>query len=166
MSCSRPAGPLVKLRVWYLNRQERTTRNSQARCPLEAGRFGPAHPRPEWFFGDVVSVHARDHRARARQDAAELYDAGLNQIEDVVLPDVAADRTHVHHLYTIRHPRPGGVQTAINYHVALSFVAAHRRLGHPPRTISQCLSRPEQNLVAADVRRNQPEQQRPVIDLV
>jgi hypothetical protein len=166
MSCSRPAGPLVKLRVWYLNRQERTTRNSQARCPLEAGRFGPAHPRPEWFFGDVVSVHARDHPARARQDAAELYDAGLNQIEDVVLPDVAADRTHVHPLYTIRHPRPGGVQTAINYHVALSFVAAHRRLGHPPRTISQCLSRPEQNLVAADVRRNQPEQQRPMIDLV
>src|SRR6201997_1733652 len=32
---------------------------------------------------------------RARQQAAQVYDAGLNQIEDVVVPDVAPDRTHV-----------------------------------------------------------------------
>jgi dTDP-4-amino-4,6-dideoxygalactose transaminase len=42
---------------------------------------------------------------RARQDTAKLYDAGLNQVEDVVVPEVAADRTHVYHLYTSRHPR-------------------------------------------------------------
>ena len=42
---------------------------------------------------------------KARQDAAKVYDAGLNQIEDVVVPEVAPDRTHVYHLYTIRHPR-------------------------------------------------------------
>src|ERR1700746_2956362 len=41
----------------------------------------------------------------ARQDAAKVYDAGLNQIEDVVVSEVATDRTHVYHLYTIRHPR-------------------------------------------------------------
>ena len=42
---------------------------------------------------------------KARQDAATVYDAGLNQIEDVVVPVVGADRMHVYHLYTIRHPR-------------------------------------------------------------
>src|ERR1700716_1841606 len=61
---------------------------------------------------------------KARQDAAKIYDAGLNQIEDVVVPAAAADREHVYHLYTIPHPRrnalaahlsANGVQTAINY---------------------------------------------------
>src|SRR6201987_5235770 len=60
----------------------------------------------------------------ARQEAAKVYDAGLNQIEDVVVPEVAPDRTHVYHLYTIRHPRrdalvahlnANGVQTVVNY---------------------------------------------------
>jgi dTDP-4-amino-4,6-dideoxygalactose transaminase len=76
---------------------------------------------------------------KARQDAAKFYDAGLNQIEDVVVPEVAADRSHVYHLYTIRHPRRDalaaylaahGVQTAINYPVALPFVPAYSRFRH------------------------------------
>lgn len=76
---------------------------------------------------------------RARQDAARAYDAGLNQIEDVVVPQVAPDRSHVYHLYTIRHPRRDalaahlaahGVQTAINYPVALPFVPAYSRYAH------------------------------------
>ena len=58
----------------------------------------------------------------ARQSAAKVYDAGLNQIEDVVVPHVAPGRSHAYHLYTIRHPRrdalaahlnANGVQTAI-----------------------------------------------------
>src|SRR3954468_21836946 len=74
---------------------------------------------------------------KARQDAARIYDAGLNQIEDVEVPAVAADRSHVYHLYTIQHPRrdalaahlnANGVQTAINYPVALPFVPAYSRL--------------------------------------
>src|SRR6202048_1114149 len=78
---------------------------------------------------------------RARQDAAKYYDAGLNQIEDVVLPSVAADRTHVYHLYTIKHPRrdalaahlgANGVQTAINYPTALPFLAAYSRFALRP----------------------------------
>jgi dTDP-4-amino-4,6-dideoxygalactose transaminase len=112
---------------------------------------------------------------RARQDAARLYDAGLNQVEDVVVPEVGADRTHVYHLYTIRHPRrdalaahldANGVQTAINYPVALPFLPAYRRLGHRPeqfpnahRAQSQILSLP----MFAEIT---PEQQRAVIDLV
>jgi dTDP-4-amino-4,6-dideoxygalactose transaminase len=112
---------------------------------------------------------------KARQDAAKLYDAGLNQIEDVVVPEVAADRTHVYHLYTIRHPRRDalaahlnahGVQTAINYPVALPFLVAYRRLGHRSeqfpnsyRDQSRILSLP----MFAEIT---PKQQRTVIDLV
>ena len=75
----------------------------------------------------------------ARQAAAAIYDAGLNQIEDVVVPAVASGRTHVYHLYTIQHPRrdqlaahlgANGVQTAINYPVALPFLEAYRRFDH------------------------------------
>jgi len=75
----------------------------------------------------------------ARRNAAKVYDAGLNQIEDVVVPQVAPDRTHVYHLYTIRHPRRDalaahlnakGVQTAINYPTALPFLPAYARFGH------------------------------------
>src|SRR5215470_10712815 len=78
---------------------------------------------------------------KARQDAAAVYDAGLNQIEDVVVPEVAPDRTHVYHLYTIRHPRrdelvkhlnANGVQTAVNYPTALPFLEAYRRFKHRP----------------------------------
>jgi dTDP-4-amino-4,6-dideoxygalactose transaminase len=77
----------------------------------------------------------------ARQHAAKLYEAGLNQVEDVVVPAVAADRSHVFHLYTIQHPRrdalaahlgANGVQTAINYPTALPFLAAYDRLKSSP----------------------------------
>src|ERR1700710_2726073 len=85
-------------------------------------------------------AHLQDW-TRARQDAAKVYDAGLNQIEDVVVPSVAVDRIHVYHLYTIQHPdrdalaahlNANGVQTAINYPVALPFLAAYARLGYRP----------------------------------
>jgi len=78
---------------------------------------------------------------KARQDAAKFYDAGLNQIEDVITPAIAADRTHVYHLYTIQHPlrdalaahlTAHNVQTAINYPTALPFLMAYSRLRHRP----------------------------------
>ncbi|MGA2287875.1 DegT/DnrJ/EryC1/StrS family aminotransferase [Bradyrhizobium sp.] len=77
----------------------------------------------------------------ARRQAAAIYDAGLNQIEDVVIPAVAPERSHVYHLYTIKHPRRDalaahlnakGVQTAVNYPTALPFLEAYSRLGHRP----------------------------------
>lgn len=75
----------------------------------------------------------------ARQDAAKIYNDGLKQIKDVIVPRVAADRTHVYHLYTIQYPHRDalaahlsshGVQTAINYPVALPFLPAYSRFGH------------------------------------
>jgi dTDP-4-amino-4,6-dideoxygalactose transaminase len=78
---------------------------------------------------------------KARQAAARAYDAGLNQIEDVVVPAIGTGRSHVYHLYTIQHPRrdelarhlnANGVQTAINYPSALPFLAAYSRLEARP----------------------------------
>lgn len=77
----------------------------------------------------------------ARRKAATIYDEGLNQIEDVEVPQVAAHRRHVYHLYTIRHPRRDelaaylnahGAQTAVNYPTALPFLDAYSRFKHRP----------------------------------
>ena len=78
---------------------------------------------------------------KARQDAAKIYDAGLNQIENISVPSVGSDRTHVYHLYTIEHPlrdalaahlNANGVQTSINYPTALPFLEAYGRFKHRP----------------------------------
>src|SRR5215813_1534150 len=85
---------------------------------------------------------------RARQQAARVYDEGLNQIEDVAVPEVAPDRTHVYHLYTIRHPRrdalathlnANGIQTAINYPIALPFLTAYERFKYSPEQFPNAL---------------------------
>jgi dTDP-4-amino-4,6-dideoxygalactose transaminase len=78
---------------------------------------------------------------QARQEAAKVYDAGLNQVEDVVVPEVVPVRSYVYHLYTIRHPgrdalaanlNANGVQTAINYPTASPFLAGYSRFKHRP----------------------------------
>ena len=112
---------------------------------------------------------------QARRDAAKLYDAGLNQIENVVVPEVAADRTHVYHLYTIQHPRRDalaahlnarGVQTAINYPVALPFLPAYRRLGLRPEQFPNAYRAQSKILSLPMFAEITPEQQQTVIDLV
>ncbi|BBO11198.1 MULTISPECIES: DegT/DnrJ/EryC1/StrS family aminotransferase [Bradyrhizobium] len=91
----------------------------------------------------ILSAKLRHLQAwtKARQDAAAVYDAGLNQLEGVEVPRVAPDRTHVYHLYTIKHRKrdalaaylaENGVQTAINYPTALPLLPAYSRLGHKP----------------------------------
>ena len=112
---------------------------------------------------------------KARQDAAEVYDGGLNQIEDVTVPEVAPGRSHVYHLYTIRHPRrdalaahlnANGVQTAINYPTALPLLPAYSRFRHRPEDFpntvgdqGRILSLPMFAEITAD-------QQAQVIDLI
>jgi dTDP-4-amino-4,6-dideoxygalactose transaminase len=111
----------------------------------------------------------------ARQNAARVYDAGLDQVEDLVVPSIGVGRTHVYHLYTIKHPRrdklmahlnANGVQTAINYPTALPFLAAYNRFAHRPEQFpnahndqSKILSLP----MFAEITR---EQQDEVIDLI
>ncbi len=112
---------------------------------------------------------------KARQDAAKVYDAGLNQIEDVVVPLVTAEREHVYHLYTIQHPRrdalaahlnANGVQTAINYPTALPFVPAYSRLKHRPEQFPNAHRQQGRILSLPMFAEITVEQQRTVIDLI
>src|SRR3984893_3586375 len=112
---------------------------------------------------------------KARQQAAKVYDEGLNQIEDVVVPEVAPDRTHVYHLYTIRHPRrdalvahlnANGVQTVVNYPTALPFLAAYSRFKHQPEQFPNA-RRDQDNILSLPMFAEiTPEQQDEVIRLV
>src|SRR5215475_2631641 len=112
---------------------------------------------------------------RARQQAARIYDAGLSQMEDVVTPEVGHDRTHVYHLYTIKHPRrdalaahlnANGVQTAINYPTALPFLAAYGRFNHRPEQFPNACRDQGQILSLPIFAEITPAQQEEVIALV
>lgn len=76
-----------------------------------------------------------------RQEVAAEYARRLSGLARLTLPTVASGREHVWHLYVVRceqrdtlaaHLRDAGVQTVVNYPVALPFVPAYRRLGHRP----------------------------------
>ena len=75
----------------------------------------------------------------ARQQLASLYSAGLKSVSGISAPTTDADREHVWHLYVIRHEnrdqlathlKTNGVDTVINYPVALPFLPAYKRLSH------------------------------------
>ena len=77
----------------------------------------------------------------ARQRIAQRYSEGLKGIAGLELPFVAEGREHVYHLYVIRHAlrdqlakylSDRGIQTLINYPVALPFLPAYSRYGHRP----------------------------------
>jgi dTDP-4-amino-4,6-dideoxygalactose transaminase len=76
-----------------------------------------------------------------RRELAAAYTAALARIPSVTTPVVAPGRDPVWHLYVVRHERRDalakhlgarGIQTVINYPVALPFVPAYARLGHGP----------------------------------
>jgi dTDP-4-amino-4,6-dideoxygalactose transaminase len=78
---------------------------------------------------------------KARQRLAKLYTDRLSAIPGVRVPKVAHDREPVWHLYVIRHDKRDalaahlkarGVQTAINYPVALPFLPCYAPMGHQP----------------------------------
>ena len=82
------------------------------------------------------------------------------------MPEVAPGRSHVYHLYTIRHPRrdalaahlnANGVQTAINYPTALPFLAAYDRFGHRPEQFPNAFADQGTHPVAADVCGDRPQ---------
>jgi dTDP-4-amino-4,6-dideoxygalactose transaminase len=118
------------------------------------------------------------HLARwteARQSAAKVYNAGLNQIKDVIVPEVGPDRTHVYHLYTIQHPerdrlaaylKDNGIQTAINYPVALPFLDAYQRFDHKPAQFPNAHRHQSRILSLPMFAEITPEQQNAVIECV
>ncbi|MDE5452995.1 aminotransferase class I/II-fold pyridoxal phosphate-dependent enzyme [Bradyrhizobium sp. CSA112] len=112
---------------------------------------------------------------RARQAAAAIYDTGLSQIEEVVVPQIAPGRTHVYHLYTIQHPqrdelaahlKGNGVQTAINYPIALPFVEAYRRLELRPEQFPNAYLHQSRILSLPMFAEITAQQQKTVVDLI
>jgi dTDP-4-amino-4,6-dideoxygalactose transaminase len=91
----------------------------------------------------VLSVklpHLPGWTARRQAIAAE-YQQRLAGIEGLSLPVVAPGREPVWHLYVVRHEQrdalarhlaEAGIQTVINYPVALPFLPAYARFGHQP----------------------------------
>lgn len=78
---------------------------------------------------------------RLRQDHAQHYSRLLSTVEGVTIPQVAGGREHVWHLYVIKHEKRddlarhlnrAGIQTVINYPVALPFLPAYRRFKYMP----------------------------------
>lgn len=74
-----------------------------------------------------------------RRDIAQRYDSLLADVPGVTCPQVMQEREHVYHLYVIRHEQRDalarhmnaqGVQTVINYPVALPFLPCYAHLGH------------------------------------
>jgi dTDP-4-amino-4,6-dideoxygalactose transaminase len=77
-----------------------------------------------------------------RQAIARWYGEALRNVAGLTLPTETAGREHVWHLYVVRHDQRDtlarhlaalGVQTVINYPVALPFLPAYARLGHQPQ---------------------------------
>jgi dTDP-4-amino-4,6-dideoxygalactose transaminase len=75
----------------------------------------------------------------SRQRIAGAYTDLLEETPSLRLPIVRSQCEHVWHLFTIRHSdrdllaaylKRNGVQTSINYHIALPFLPAYSRLGH------------------------------------
>jgi dTDP-4-amino-4,6-dideoxygalactose transaminase len=78
---------------------------------------------------------------RARQTIAACYNERLGAMDGLIAPRTQAGREHVFHLYVVRcqqrdalagYLRSRGIQTVINYPVALPFLPAYERLGHRP----------------------------------
>lgn len=76
---------------------------------------------------------------RQRQDLAQRYSSALANVDGLSTPCVADEHEHVWHLYVIKHEKrdelmrhltASGIQTVINYPVALPFLPAYRRFNH------------------------------------
>jgi dTDP-4-amino-4,6-dideoxygalactose transaminase len=76
-----------------------------------------------------------------RREIAAHYNRLLAGIPGLVTPVESEGREHVYHLYVVRHERRDelarhlaarGIQTVINYPVALPFLPAYRRFQHQP----------------------------------
>jgi dTDP-4-amino-4,6-dideoxygalactose transaminase len=106
-------------------------------------RIEGVNSRMDGLQAAVLSVKMKclqDWTARRRQ-LAGVYDRGLSGIEGLDVPITAGGRGHVYHLYVVRHERRDelkkflaerGIETVINYPVALPFLPAYARLGARP----------------------------------
>jgi len=110
--------------------------------------------------GAILSVKLKHLQfwTERRREIAATYNDLLSNIEGVDLPQVLVGREPVWHLYVICLDRRGelaeflksrGIQTAVNYPVALPFLPCYKRLSHQPEQFPvafalqrRCLSLP------------------------
>ena len=78
----------------------------------------------------------------ARQDAAKIYDASLNQIEESSCPRSAGPQP-VYHLYTIKHPRRDALAAHLNANGVQTRSIIRRAA--VPLSLSRLGLRPEQS---------------------
>ena len=104
-----------------------------------------------------IKLHYLDEWNEARRGVAARYDEGLAGLP-VVVPAAAPGRTHVYHLYVIRHPRrdalretlaAGGVHSGMHYPVPVHLQPAYAwleltrgRFPHSERWADEGLSLP------------------------
>ncbi|QWE00771.1 DegT/DnrJ/EryC1/StrS family aminotransferase [Polynucleobacter sp. JS-Mosq-20-D10] len=78
---------------------------------------------------------------KLRQSHASRYAKMLSPIKKITVPKVAEEMEHVWHLYVVKHEKRDelakylnsrGIQTTINYPVALPFLRAYARFQHIP----------------------------------
>ena len=76
---------------------------------------------------------------RLRQRHAQRYSEFLSTVKSLTIPQAADGREHVWHLYVIRHDRrdelakylnANGIQTVINYPVALPFLPTYKKFNY------------------------------------
>jgi len=86
---------------------------------------------------------------KSRQHKAEIYSNMLKTFKNFKLPSVNKHNEHVWHLYVIKSPqRDGlanylnskGIQTVINYPIALPFLPAYKRYKHSPEDFPNSFS--------------------------
>ena len=88
-----------------------------------------------------VKLDHIENWTKQRQEVASKYLNRLAAIDSIGLPHVDEGKTHVWHLFVIQHEnrdglasflQENGVQTVVNYPVALPFLTAYERFGHTP----------------------------------
>lgn len=106
-------------------------------------RIEGINSRLDGLQASILSVKLRHlpEWTRVRRQLARRYDDLLAGCSGVFTPVASAGREHVYHLYVIQHERrdalaahlaADGIQTVINYPVALPFLPAYERLAHRP----------------------------------
>jgi len=105
-----------------------------------------------------VKLKYLDSWTKERQQIAAWYDEALQNIDDLILPVVGADCTHVYHLYVIRTKKrnelreylaKNNIGTLIHYPIPTHLQKAYQDLGHKEgdfpiaeEIASTCLSLP------------------------
>lgn len=125
----------------------------------------------------ILSVKLRhlDKWTRARQKRASVYDTALADTTGLRTPSNSVEYEHVYHIYAIRHDQrdqlasllsESGIQTQINYPVALPFLPAYRRLNHQSKDFPNAWHNQSRVLSLPLYPELEPQQQQKVIEAV